>query len=115
MNPECGTKCDAERGSMARFYCVDCNINTAYLGEYYAVYDDVWHLAGDVDGMLCIGCLEKRLSEALGQSFELSGKWFPMLPINFDSDIWQSTRLLSRMSGFVPLNPKPIATVWWGS
>ena len=46
--------------------CLDCGIDTMATDEYYMVLDDVW-LKGvpDGQGMLCIGCLEKRLGRQL--------------------------------------------------
>jgi hypothetical protein len=71
--------------------CVDCGVNTApglktraeiyqalYVerkngveqkinaqSEVYTVRDSVWFKAGNVDGCLCIGCLETRLGRRL--------------------------------------------------
>jgi hypothetical protein len=47
------------------FLCVDCDIDTLAVGEYYMVTDSCWRRAGNVDGMLCIVCLEKRLGKPL--------------------------------------------------
>jgi hypothetical protein len=52
----------------ARFLCLDCNVNTHDIGEYYAVEDEVWRAAHDGPGMLCIDCLEKRIGRQLTQS-----------------------------------------------
>jgi hypothetical protein len=43
--------------------CSDCGSNTR--DEYYVVHDAIWFGAGNVDGMLCIGCLEQRLGRQL--------------------------------------------------
>jgi hypothetical protein len=42
--------------------CIDCGIDTT--DEYYMVKDDVWPI-GKHDGMLCIGCLERRINRQL--------------------------------------------------
>jgi hypothetical protein len=53
------------------FGCIDCGINTNRIGEYYVVSDSVWAEAignpspDGLDGMLCIGCLEKRIGRRL--------------------------------------------------
>lgn len=54
------------------FTCVDCKACTCCKGEYYMVKDPVWLAAGMTKpsesrgaGMLCIGCLEKRLRRRL--------------------------------------------------
>lgn len=46
--------------------CVDCGVDTARIGEHYFVNDSVWYSAyASERGMLCIGCLEKRLGRLL--------------------------------------------------
>lgn len=46
--------------------CVDCGVNTATLGEHYMLKDSVWYSAYARErGMLCIGCIEKRLGRKL--------------------------------------------------
>jgi hypothetical protein len=44
------------------FSCADCGYD---YDEYYMVHDDIWQTHGVGDGMLCIGCLEKRLGRQL--------------------------------------------------
>jgi hypothetical protein len=44
--------------------CVDCRADTRILNEYYMVHDHVWPI-GKFDGMLCIGCIEKRIGRQL--------------------------------------------------
>lgn len=49
------------------FLCKDCTSNT-WPDEYYMVHDVVWAAAGmstEEQGMLCVGCLEKRLGRQL--------------------------------------------------
>jgi hypothetical protein len=50
---------------MVDFRCLDCAVDTAAIDEYYVVTPEVWARAGAGDGMLCIGCLEKRLGHRL--------------------------------------------------
>lgn len=45
------------------FDCVDCGVDTH--NEYYMVRHHLWKYAGDINGMLCIGCLEDRLGRTL--------------------------------------------------
>lgn len=45
------------------FLCVDCQFDT-FQNEYYMVKDEIWPI-GENDGMLCIGCLEKRIGRNL--------------------------------------------------
>lgn len=60
-----------------RFNCLDCGIDT--IDEYYSVWDDVWLRANPSgDGMLCIGCLERRLGR------RLTALDFTAAPINFE-------------------------------
>jgi hypothetical protein len=59
--------------------CLDCGVDTVALGEYYALHEDVWlraHPAGE--GMLCIGCVERRLGR------RLNALDFTAAPVNFD-------------------------------
>ena len=56
------------KASMKAFRCLDCRKDTAKLDEYYMVRHDVWQAANPkIKGMLCIGCLEKRLKRKLDQ------------------------------------------------
>lgn len=71
---------------------MDCGIDTNEIYEYYGVYDHVWLLANPAkDGMLCVGCLEKRLRR------RLTPYDFTNWPINFVFK--QSDRLRSRIYG----------------
>lgn len=49
--------------------CLDCNVDTIAIAEYYMVSDDIWANSGvgplGREGMLCIGCLEGRLGRRL--------------------------------------------------
>jgi len=49
------------------FKCLDCNINTSHIEEYYMLYDHIWDkiIYGNKEGMLCIGCVERRLGRKL--------------------------------------------------
>ena len=83
------------------FDCVDCNVDTSHLGEYYTVRDDVWYAAmqGFNNGMLCIGCLEKRLGRVLTPAD------FPDYPINMHPNGWhKSDRFIDRL-GFKEHTP----------
>jgi hypothetical protein len=62
-----------ERKSKARAKkhskCLDCEQPTTFVKEgweYYAVHDAIWFEANPkTEGMLCIGCLERRLGRVL--------------------------------------------------
>jgi hypothetical protein len=51
-----------------KFICVDCKIDTNEISEYYMLHDHIW-FAHTIDfngkGMLCIGCIERRLRRRL--------------------------------------------------
>ena len=51
---------------MAAFLCIDCGYQTLW-DEYYSLNQDVWDRTGvsEDGGMLCIGCVEKRLGRPL--------------------------------------------------
>ena len=95
--------------------CGDCGYPTNELGEFgdrvpgkrewYVVTDEVWEAAGmpladhedavySGEGILCVGCLERRLGR------ELVGADFAPVPLN--NSIWQkslaSPRLLAALA-----------------
>lgn len=74
----------------SRFACVDCGVDTGRISEYYMLLDEVWAAAGNIRGMLCIGCLEARLGR------QLSARDFSDAPLNFIFP--QSARLYDRLS-----------------
>ena len=45
--------------------CVDCGKNTFQTDDYYMVKQWIWEKFGVGHGMLCIGCLEKRMGRKL--------------------------------------------------
>lgn len=45
------------------FFCIDCGFDT-FQNEYYVVKDEIWPIKQN-GGMLCIGCLEKRIGRSL--------------------------------------------------
>lgn len=76
------------------FLCIDCRQDT--YNEYYMVKDRVWLKAHPKRrGMLCIGCLEKRLKR------NLYYKDFSGAPVNWMNWFGQekSERLLNRLHG----------------
>jgi hypothetical protein len=49
--------------------CIDCGMNTMDADEYYMVHNEIWaEVVPDRLGMLCIGCLERRLGRQLEPS-----------------------------------------------
>jgi hypothetical protein len=54
------------KGDAGRFVCLDCHDDVLKAGEYYLLRDEVWVAANPQRlGMLCIGCVEKRLGRRL--------------------------------------------------
>lgn len=48
--------------SRKKFHCLDCKVDTGKIGEHYMLKDSVWFKVHSSNvGMLCIGCLERRL------------------------------------------------------
>lgn len=78
----------------AMFDCVDCGINTCDTDEYYMVHDHLWTSVGMAPdgGMLCIGCLEQRLSR------KLTAADFSAAPINHANWNLHSARLNERLN-----------------
>lgn len=76
----------------AQFNCMDCAVNTAKIEERYSLKNEVWQQANPrIKGMLCVGCVEKRLGR------ELTCADFTDVPLNG----WkcQSERLRKRVEG----------------
>ena len=77
------------------FNCLDCGINTSKIKEYYMVKDTLWvSVVPNQKGMLCIGCLEKRL----GRSLTLTD--FFACPLTFEVNR-KSNRLRDRLGPLV--------------
>ena len=84
-----------------RHRCVDCEVDTSAIGEYYMVKDEVWGQAWGAGrrkswrelfgpDILCIGCLEQQLGRTL------TPRDFTDAPINKDRDS-MSARLRDRL------------------
>jgi hypothetical protein len=77
--------------------CLDCNVHTKKIGEYYCLQKDVWYSVTAEHGgtgMLCLGCLEERLGRIL-----TSDDFVPGIPINENDDhVRRSDRFLNRLS-----------------
>jgi len=72
--------------------CLDCDVHTGVIGEYYMVNGDVWMMFGVERGMLCISCLEARMGRMLTPSD------FSDVPLN-RSDSWFRSELLTSRLG----------------
>lgn len=52
--------------SRRKFLCLDCGVDTGRIKEHYFIKTDLWlSVVDSKKGMLCIGCLEKRLGRPL--------------------------------------------------
>jgi hypothetical protein len=72
--------------------CLDCNINTDAIDEYYMLRNEVWAQANpDIDGQLCISCVERRLGRTLTAADFTGGK------INTSTTLRRSPRLIDRL------------------
>lgn len=78
--------------SKTKWNCVDCTENTKL--EHYFVHSSVWFAEAGMPeyGMLCIGCLEKRINRKL-----TSGD-FTDAYINDPRKFSKSTRLVDRLT-----------------
>lgn len=81
---------------LERQNCLDCGWNTRALNEYYRVHDELWQrVVPDKCGMLCIGCLEKRVGRPLTrEDFSLE------TPINQDSYKWPKSIRFRKILGY---------------
>jgi hypothetical protein len=52
--------------SRRKFLCLDCKVDTGKIKEHYFIRTDLWlSVVGSKKGMLCIGCLQKRVKRPL--------------------------------------------------
>lgn len=74
------------------FECVDCDVNTHYINEYYMVQFSLWNsvMESQNTGMLCIGCLEDRIGRTLATEDFIDA------PINYGFFGW-SDRMKDRL------------------
>ena len=78
--------------SRKKWLCLDCGIDTGRLNEHYFINTELWlSLVTSKLGMLCVGCLEKRLGRQLNKAD------FPDVTINNPRYSRMSTRLLNRI------------------
>jgi hypothetical protein len=75
-----------------KFICLDCQIDTSKIGEHYFIKTDLWlSVVSSKKGMLCIGCLERRLGRKLTKND------FTKCYINNPKFSGMSKRLLNRL------------------
>ncbi len=78
--------------------CLDCNVDTQEINEYYMLKNMVWELTGlssdgfAKSGFLCIGCVEERIGR------ELTAQDFIKASVNSPEFFDQSERLQNRLS-----------------
>lgn len=78
--------------SRSKFLCLGCKKDTGKMGEHYFIKDEVWlQVHKSKTGMLCIGCLEKRLGR------QLNAGDFTDCYINHVAFGTKSQRLLNRL------------------
>lgn len=79
--------------SRTRFLCLDCGQDTGKMREYYFVHTELWlTVVSSAKGMLCVGCLEKRLGR------ELTAVDFTGAYINRPDIFEHSARLIDRLT-----------------
>lgn len=91
-----GRKANARKRSRKRWLCAGCGVDTSQIKEHYFLNTELWLQVnnGEERGMLCIGCVEKRLGRQLN-SFD-----FPHVHINNPRRYAMSTRLYNRIHRF---------------
>lgn len=63
------SRLEPSKPDYSAFACLDCGVCTHTINEYYMLRNHIWRSIAD-DGMLCIGCAEKRLGRRLtGKDF----------------------------------------------
>lgn len=87
---------DLEPPTADLFVCMDCEVDTKKIREYFMVEDDIWaENVPEHRGFLCVGCLEDRMGR------ELEANDFPShLPINSPDGLFfpHSERLRARLT-----------------
>src|ERR1019366_2224390 len=89
--PECAAgapAAGAREGRLVVSSCADLGLVIAGF-EDYMTRDEIWAEAGDVEGGLCVGCLEERLGRVL------TPEDFLPLPVHEDDEL-DSVRLRTR-------------------
>lgn len=80
--------------------CADCGADSS--NERYMVHDHVWATAGMCPfGLLCIGCIEKRLRRRLVAADFLD------VGLNHDPGYQRSARLIDRLAATIPATFRP--------
>lgn len=79
--------------SRRKFLCLDCGVDTGKICEFYFLKTELWlKIAETIKGMLCIGCLEKRLGRKLCRHD------FTSASINNPRFVSKSQRLMDRLT-----------------
>ena len=74
--------------------CLDCGVDILEIKEFYMIHDELWaQINPQLEGLLCIGCVEKRLGR------KLKPEDFPSYEANSYLILPQSHRLKSRILG----------------
>jgi len=73
------------------WWCLDCEVHTGVIGEYYMVNNDLWDTYVSESGMLCVRCLEDRIMRRLTPTD------FSDVPINTITPYHRSDRLRDRL------------------
>lgn len=76
------------------WWCLDCEVHTGAIGEYYMVTKELWETYVSERGMLCIRCLEDRIMRRLLPTD------FTDVPVN-RNPLFRSERLRDRLLGGV--------------
>ena len=75
-----------------KFKCLDCQVDTGKIHEHYFIHTATWlSVVKSIRGMLCVGCLEKRLERRLTKAD------FPDITVNNPRYEAKSQRLMERM------------------
>lgn len=77
------------------FECFSCGINTLHNDEYYMLTNEIWKeitTRKTVRQMLCIGCVEEKLSR------QLTPADFAEVPLNYMPEFPRSERLQNRLT-----------------
>ena len=78
--------------SRQKWFCLDCGVDTGKISEHYFIKTPLWmSLVGSDKGMVCVGCLEKRLGRKLNKND------FTQCYLNDPKRNNMSERLLSRL------------------
>lgn len=64
-------------------FCMSCNINTSAIKEHFMLRQIIWEAITEPEeraGMLCVGCVEKRMAPLRLTPLDFDPEWAHLAP-----------------------------------